>query len=83
MFKIVFHKSASKKFARLTPGDRERIARVIDSLTVNPYFGKKLHGELEGSCRLRVGDFRIIYNILENEKIILVHTLGSRGDVYK
>ena len=83
MFRIVFHKSASKKISKLIVSDRERISKIIDSLAINPYFGKKLRGELEGSRRVRVGDFRIIYDILEDERVVLVHAIGSRGDVYK
>ena len=83
MFKIVFHKSASKKFAKLTSSDQVRISKAIEGLAANPYFGKKLHGDLEGSRRVRISDFRIIYDILEDEKVILIHAIGSRGDIYK
>ena len=77
MFRIIFHKSADKKLSKLSQSDRVRISKVIESLAINPYFGKKLHGELEGSRRIRVGDFRIIYDILESEKIVLIHAIGS------
>ena len=83
MFKIVLHKNAAKKLAKF-PGDlRSKILKAIDSLSIDPYAGKKLHGELEGSCRIRIGDFRIIYDIHQNDNIVVVHAIGSRGDVYK
>lgn len=83
MFKIVLHKNASKKLAKL-PGDlRSKIFKAIDSLSIDPYAGKKLHGQLEGSYRIRIGDFRIIYDIHRPEGLIIIHTIGSRGDVYK
>lgn len=44
---------------------------------------KKLSGELAGFRRFRVGDFRIVYDIMGNDKIIVVHAIGSRGDIYK
>jgi len=53
MFKIVLHKSASKKLTKLNRDDQTRISKAIESLAINPYFGKKLHGELEGGRRVR------------------------------
>lgn len=83
MFKIVLHKNAAKKLAKL-PGDfRSKIFKAIDLLSIDPYAGKKLRGELEGSYRIRIGDFRIIYDIDRSEGLIIIHTIGSREDVYK
>jgi len=83
MFRIILHKSASKKFAKLSSADRARMSKIIESLAINPYSGKKLHGEFEGCRRIRMGDYRIIYDIIESDKIVLIHAIGSRGDVYK
>lgn len=43
---------------------------------------KRLKGSLEGCYRLRLRTYRIIYEKRENELIILVLRVGSRGDVY-
>ncbi len=83
MFNIVFHKSAAKHFSKLDRPSKKRIAKAIDVLSVSPYLGKPLHGELSGTRRLRIGNFRIIYEIQLSEKTLLVHAIGSRGDVYK
>jgi len=37
----------------------------------------------ENFYRLRVGDYRVIYRIDDNELIIIVLKIGSRGDIYK
>jgi len=83
MFKIVFHKSSAKKFEKFSLQLKEKISKAIEALKQNPYIGKKLHGQLAGSFRLRIGDFRIVYDILNDEKIVVIHAIGSRGDVYK
>jgi len=44
--------------------------RVIRDLETSPYSGKPLRGELSGKWILRIGDYRIIYRIDEDEKIL-------------
>lgn len=83
MFKVIIRNSAGKKIAKFPPSIKERIVKTIELLRFNPYLGKKLHGELAGSFRLRVGDFRIVYDILREENLVILHAIGSRGDIYK
>jgi mRNA-degrading endonuclease RelE of RelBE toxin-antitoxin system len=45
--------------------------------------GKPLVGELEGLSSARRGDYRIIYEILEGEKTVLIHRVQHRRDVYR
>jgi mRNA interferase RelE/StbE len=42
-----------------------------------------LNGDLRGLFKLREGSYRIIFEILHEEKVILVHAVGHRRDVYK
>jgi mRNA interferase RelE/StbE len=42
-----------------------------------------LSGELSGFYKFRVGDYRVLYQILDKEKIILIHAIGHRRDVYR
>lgn len=44
---------------------------------------RALKGELAGLYKFRVGDYRIIYEVLESEKTIIVHSVGHRREVYK
>ncbi|MBI5701279.1 type II toxin-antitoxin system RelE/ParE family toxin [Candidatus Saganbacteria bacterium] len=83
MYNIAFHNIAAKRFAKLDKDLRSRIAEFIDSLAINPYLGKKLSGKLEGDYRIRIGNYRVIYRIIHEQKIILILNVGSRGDVYK
>ncbi|MDP2209080.1 MAG: type II toxin-antitoxin system RelE/ParE family toxin [Bacteroidota bacterium] len=41
-----------------------------------------LKGKLTGLFKLRVGDYRIIYQIIRGEKLIMIHAIGHRKDIY-
>ncbi len=60
------------------------LAAIFDSIAVNPHrAGKPLRGELEGLHSARRGDFRVIYEIVEGEHVVLVHRAAHRTDVYR
>jgi mRNA interferase RelE/StbE len=44
---------------------------------------KALTGELSGLYKLREGDYRIIYEIVHKEKVIILHSIGHRREVYQ
>ena len=83
MFRILFHKTAEKKFSKLDKPTQKRMSKAIDAISINPYLGTALQGAFKGSHRIRIGDFRVIYEIIEKEQTLLIHTIGSRGDIYK
>jgi mRNA interferase RelE/StbE len=59
----------------------ERIGWLASNLgTIRP---EALSGSLAGFYKLRVGDFRVIYEILDAEQILLVHAVGHRRDIYR
>lgn len=62
-----------------------RINRAIrERLTVSPdKLGKALQHEFKGSFRLRVGDYRIIYEIEIPERKVLITAIRHRKDVYE
>ncbi|WP_238539162.1 type II toxin-antitoxin system RelE/ParE family toxin [Novosphingobium sp. AP12] len=45
--------------------------------------GKALAGQLAGLWRYRVGDYRLICEIEDGKHLILVVTIGHRGDIYR
>jgi len=78
-------KTASRELARLDKPIAKRIVERIYWLTenldkANP---KALKGDLAGLYKLREGDYRIIYEIIRKEKIILIHSVGHRREVYQ
>ena len=52
-------------------------------LETNAYAGKPLRGDLAGKWSLRTGDYRIIYTVYENEKIVILYDVEHRKKVYK
>lgn len=64
--------------------ERKRIKTRIDALAENPppHGAKALQGG-EGYLRLRVGDYRIIYTVLDRLLLVVVIRVGNRRDVYR
>ncbi len=62
-----------------------RIRNKIEELAMNPYVSNNNVTKLIGreAYRMRVGDFRVIYEIHDNELLIQVVDIGSRGGVYQ
>lgn len=59
----------------------QRINWLASNLdTIRP---EVLSGDLAGFFKLRVGDYRVIYEILGAEQILLVHAVGHRREVYR
>jgi mRNA interferase RelE/StbE len=42
-----------------------------------------LAGALSGLCKLRAGDYRILYQIVRDERLIIIHAIAHRSIVYK
>jgi mRNA interferase RelE/StbE len=42
-----------------------------------------LTGDLAGLYKLRIGDYRVIYEVLWDEKIIVIHAIGHRREIYR
>ncbi|MEL6462386.1 MAG: type II toxin-antitoxin system RelE/ParE family toxin, partial [Cyanobacteria bacterium J06621_15] len=77
-------KSASKQIKKLSSEIQERIQVEIDSLAVEPRPDgvKKLKGR-ESGYRIRVGDYRIIYDIFDDILLVTVVEVGHRSSIYK
>ena len=83
IFSIRIKQSAAKELKRVAGPDRARIASAIDRLARNPYLGTALKGDLKGLRQLRMGDYRVLYEIRDDELIVLVIRVAHRRDVYR
>ena len=75
--KIIIQPNAKKQLKNLDFTIQKRIAKFIDNLDglENPRIkGKSLAGNLSGFWRYRVGDYRIICDIVDNEITIYIYT---------
>ena len=85
MYKIIFKKEAAKSLEKLPRSVAKLIREKLGIIATNPYAdhpnAKKLQGR-EG-YRLRVGDWRVIYEIENDQLVILVLKVAPRGEVYR
>jgi mRNA interferase RelE/StbE len=83
-YQIKFVKQAARQFKALPPQEQERLQPKIDALAGEPRPNGvvKLAGE-DDLYRIRVGDYRIIYCIQDEQLLILVVKIGHRKDVYR
>ncbi len=83
-YRIEFVPSAVRELQRLPKDTRARVIRKIDQLAVNPLppGSKKLHGAAN-RWRIRIGDYRVIYDIHDRIFRVLVLTIGHRSDIYR
>ena len=79
-YSLRIKRSASRELARAPRSDRRRIIRAIDGLAEHPLAGSALKGELRGLRRLRVGDYRIVYEVLADRLVILVVRVAHRRE---
>ena len=86
-YKVEYTERAIKSLRKLDKHTRNLIVAWIDKNLVdceNPRIhGKGLVQNKSGQWRYRVGDYRLICEIKENEIVILVLEIGHRRDVYE
>ena len=75
--------SAAKELARLPRDARARLIDAIDGLGEAPLSGSLLKGGLRGLRRLRVGDYRVVYEVLDDELVVLVVRVAHRREAYR
>ena len=75
--------SALKALARIPKADRERLVETIDRLKTDPLAGGTLKGEFSGLRRLRVGRYRIVYEVVHAKLLVLVVRLAHRSAAYR
>ncbi len=82
-FSIRIKGSAAKELGRIAKPDRARIVAAIDRLAETPYLGSTLKGELRGLRRLRVGDWRVLYEVQDDVLVVLVVRVAHRREAYR
>ncbi len=75
--------SAERSLRHIAKPDRIRIVEAIDRLADEPTAGSALKGEFAGLRRLRVGSYRVVYEVIHNELVVLVVRVGHRREVYR
>lgn len=84
-YEVVLLHSAEQDVAKLDRAIAERIfakiawmARNFDNLAPEAH-----SGELRGLFKLRVGNYRVVYSVASAERLIVIHAVSHRKDVYQ
>lgn len=82
-YAIEFTKSAAKELKKLDVSQSRNIAKAIYALAKNPRPNgvKKMVGQ--PVWRLRVGDYRVIYEIYDDKVVVVVLKVAHRREVYR
>ena len=72
-----------RRMAEREPALYQRVAGALDDLRRDPHQGKPLKGELKGRYSYRVGSYRIIYLVHQQQLRVLVIDIGHRRDIYR
>ncbi|NLD98183.1 MAG: type II toxin-antitoxin system RelE/ParE family toxin [Synergistaceae bacterium] len=81
-FEIVFHRQAEKTLDGLTGSLRKRLLIAIDRLSQEPRPQGCILLKIERRYRIRVGDWRVVYEIHDGILRVLVIRIAHRRDVY-
>lgn len=85
MYKLDFSNQGRKGLQLLNKEIGQRIIVKLKWFIENIHCVEhlQLKGKYSGLYKLKVGDYRVIYELDHNEKIVTVHKIGHRWDIYK
>jgi mRNA interferase RelE/StbE len=83
MYRVLLERAAEKDLARLTSAIHDRIIIAIQALATNPRPAdcRKLAGS-KNDWRIRVGDYRVIYEIADAIRVVRINRVRHRREVY-
>jgi len=85
MYSVRILDAAAKELARLDKPVGRRVVERINWLTDNleEVGTETLTANLAGLYKLRVGDYRVLYEVLHGERLIVIHAIGHRREIYR
>jgi mRNA interferase RelE/StbE len=82
LYEIIFSNKAKKQLFKLEKSIQRRIIAALERIRIRPgSYITKIVGD--PGYKLRVGDYRVIMDIENNNLLILVIKVGHRRDIYK
>ena len=83
IYKVNIRRKAQKQLAKIPANDYKKVKQAIRDLEHDPRppGSQKLKGR--PGWRIRQGDYRVIYEIQDDQLIVIVLDVGNRKDIYK
>lgn len=84
-YDICVHPQVKSDFSNLDPPIQERIKkRISNRLTQKPeYFGEPLRGTLDDFWKFRVGDYRVVFDIDQDQEVLRILAVAHRKEAYQ
>lgn len=83
MHRLFLSSLARKSLDKIDKEYQKSIYESLLDIGENPYLGKRLKGEHKGKYSLRVGKYRIIYEIYKDDFQVLVLRISHRKEAYR
>lgn len=84
IYSIYFTGTSKKQFENLAKKIQKEVIKILeDEIAHNPLIGKPLQGPLKGLHSQRIGNLRIIYQVIEEQLQIMVINIGHKKSVYQ
>ncbi|MBI4284997.1 MAG: type II toxin-antitoxin system RelE/ParE family toxin [Chloroflexi bacterium] len=83
-YRLEVKRRAVKELSRISPDIGMRLLQSIESLASDPR-PRQSHklSESESSYRLRVGDYRVLYQVDDEARSVIIFRVGHRREVYR
>lgn len=88
MYRIKIDKRAERGLRRIRQGDPRAYRRIVEVIRTlgdapRPVGASKLTGYDPPAWRVRVGDYRIVYEVRDEDVLVIVVNVAPRGEVYR
>ena len=83
MYRLEVSHTAHRQVRKLPPQTQERINRAIARLAENPRPPGARKLTVREGYRIRVGDYRILYRVDDEAKVVVIHRVMGREGVYR
>ena len=84
MYRVLLERAAEKDLSRLSSETHDRVITAIQALARNPRPPgcRKLSGS-QNDWRIRVGDYRVVYEVADEIRVLRVNRVRHRREVYR
>jgi mRNA interferase RelE/StbE len=82
-YRLVIRHSAEKELGRLGHEEQRRISKKVLLLEDQPFPAGAITLQGRKGYRIRVGDYRVLYEVDEPSKLVHITAIGHRSDVYR